>query len=119
VINGLHALIYSTDASADRAFLRDVLGFAHVDDGDGWLIFKMPPAELGVHPTTEPSPGGTAEVYLMCDDIEATVTELSDQGVEIAEKPTDKGYGIEAGIRLPSGGVLRMYQPRHALAKDL
>jgi len=126
VINGLHALIFSTDAAADRAFLRDVLGFAHVDDGDGWLIFRMPPAELGVHPMTDPAgaykdPRGTTqhEIYLMCDDIEATVAELGERGVEVAEKPTDKGYGIEAGIRLPGGGVLRVYEPRHSVAKDL
>jgi catechol 2,3-dioxygenase-like lactoylglutathione lyase family enzyme len=116
MVIGMHALIFSDDPAADRAFLRDVLGFPYVDDGDGWLIFKLPPSEMGVHP----SDGGLRhEVYFMVDDIKQTVAELSGHGVEIVEEPTDKGYGIEVAIRLPSGGTLRVYQPRHQLAIEL
>ncbi len=113
VINGLHALIFSTDAAADRAFLRDKLGFASIDAGDGWLIFAMPPAEMGVHPTET---AGGHELYLMCDDIDATVSELTANGVEFASSPTDAGFGRLATIRLPGGGDLGIYQPRHPTA---
>jgi predicted enzyme related to lactoylglutathione lyase len=113
VIIGLHTLIYSADADADRAFLRDVLGFEYVDAGHGWLIFSMPPTEMGVHPTDGP---GSHEMYLMCDDIEATVAELTARGVAFTQPPTDAGFGRIAMIRLPGGGELGIYQPRHATA---
>jgi catechol 2,3-dioxygenase-like lactoylglutathione lyase family enzyme len=116
MINGVHAMLYSADAAADRAFLRDVLGLPHVDDGDGWLIFKLPPAELGVHPADGP---GHHEVYLMCDDIARTVDELRSRGTTIVSEPTERGYGIDAAIRLPGGGDLHIYQPTHAKAIDL
>ena len=113
MITGVHALIYTTDAAADRAFFRDVLGLEHVDAHDGWLIFALPPAELGVHPTDgEPQ----HELYLMCDDITATMAELRAKGVEFTGLPTDAGFGQLAGIRLPGGGTLGIYQPRHPTA---
>jgi catechol 2,3-dioxygenase-like lactoylglutathione lyase family enzyme len=112
----MHALLYSTDAAADRAFLRDVLGFPHVDDGDGWLIFKAPPAEVGVHPTDgEPK----HHVAFMVDDITETVADLSAQGVMITAEPIDRGYGVVAMIALPSGAEVEIYQPKHRVAKDL
>jgi catechol 2,3-dioxygenase-like lactoylglutathione lyase family enzyme len=112
----MHALLYSTDAAADRAFLRDVLGFAYVDDGDGWLIFKAPPAEIGVHPTEgEPK----HHVAFMVDDIAETVDDLSNQGVTVTAEPVDQGYGIVAMIALPSGAQVELYEPRHTVAKDL
>ena len=114
-ITGIHALIYSKDAAADRAFLRDVLGFPHVDDGDGWLIFKLPPAELGVHPNDREF----HELYLLCDDIEATLADLAGRGVEVVDGPTDRGFGVLATIRLPGGGTFSIYEPRHALAITL
>ena len=77
MINGAHVILYSTDAEADRVFIRDVLGFAGVDAGGGWLIFKLPPAEIAVHPTDGP---GKHEFYLMCDDIEKTLEELTARG---------------------------------------
>lgn len=116
MINGTHVIIYSKDADADRAFIRDVLGFAYVDAGDGWLIFKLPPAEVGVHPAD-----GAAghEFYLMCDNIETTLAALSARGVEIASPVTNAGFGSRATIRLPSGSGLSLYQPRHPVAYDL
>jgi catechol 2,3-dioxygenase-like lactoylglutathione lyase family enzyme len=116
MITGMHAMIFSADAAADRAFIRDVLGFAYVDEGDGWLIFKAPPSEVGVHPTDGP---GQHELYLMTDDIVQTTEELRRRQVEIVDEPADRRYGIEAAIRLPGGSTLRIYEPRHRVAKDL
>ena len=116
MINGAHVILYSRDAEADRAFIRDVLGFASVDAGDGWLIFKLPPAEVAVHPTD----GETAhELYLMCDDIESTLAALTAKGVEISQPVTAVGWGSRASIRLPGGSDLPLYQPRHPVAYDL
>lgn len=109
-VTGAHALVYTKDAEATRAFFRDVLGFSHVDAGDGWLIFALPPAEVGVHPTTG-QPGH--ELYLMCDDIHATVAELRAKGVELAEEPQERGFGTVAVIRLPGDATLPIYEPHH------
>ena len=113
MITGIHALIYAPDAAAVREFLRDKLGWANVDSGDGWLIFALPPAELGVHPTEGP---GGQELYLMCDDIEATVADLSAKGVEFTGPPVDRRFGVVATVKLPGGGELSIYEPRHRLA---
>jgi predicted enzyme related to lactoylglutathione lyase len=113
VITGAHSIVYSTDAEADRAFFRDVLGFAHVDAGDGWLIFALPPAEVAVHPAQA---GGRHELYLMCDDIEATVAELTAKGAEVTGAVSDEGWGLLTAIRLPGGGELGLYEPRHPVA---
>ncbi|UUN25832.1 VOC family protein [Streptomyces sp. FIT100] len=116
MINGAHLIIYSRDAEADRAFLREVLGYPHVDAGGGWLIFKLPPAEVAVHPVE----GAEAhELYLMCDDVEATVAELTARGVEFTQPVTDAGWGLLTRLRLPGGGEVGMYEPRHARATDL
>jgi catechol 2,3-dioxygenase-like lactoylglutathione lyase family enzyme len=113
VINGVHALIYSTDAEADRAFVRDVLGLEHVDSGGGWLIFALPPAELGVHPTdADPR----HELYLMCDDVIRTTAELRAKGAEFDGGIQDVGFGRLTTIRLPSGAKLPMYEPNHPVA---
>jgi len=110
VINGVHAIVFSPQAEQVRAFFTDVLGLSSVDAGRGWLIFALPPAELAVHPADgDPR----HELYLMCDDIEATLTELRDKGVEIARDVTDQGWGLLAAIRLPDGGELPIYEPRH------
>lgn len=116
MINAVHLLIYTTDVEADRAFLRDVLGLPYVDDGGGWLIFKLPPAEVGVHPT-EGAPHH--ELHLMCDNLDATIAELTAKGVELAAPVTEQSYGITTEIRLPGGGTVGLYQPRHALAYTL
>jgi catechol 2,3-dioxygenase-like lactoylglutathione lyase family enzyme len=118
MITGAHSIIYAGDAERTRAFIRDVLGFANVDAGDGWLIFKLPPAELGIHPI-EPSDSGRHELYLMCDDIQATVKDLQGKGVEFEGDITNAGFGLVATIKVPGGGKLGLYQPRHALAIDL
>ena len=109
MINGAHMVIYSADPAADRAFLRDVLGFSGVDAGDGWLIFALPPAEIACHPAET---GGSHEIYLMCDDIVATADDLKSKGVDTAP-PTDEGWGLLSSITLPSGAKLGIYEPRH------
>jgi catechol 2,3-dioxygenase-like lactoylglutathione lyase family enzyme len=116
MIVGTHVILYSADAAADRAFIRDVLGYPHLDAGDGWLIFKAPPAELAVHPTEGPE---KHELYLMCDDITATVADLEANGVEFATPVNDQGWGLLTMIRLPGGGQLGLYQPRHPTAYNL
>jgi catechol 2,3-dioxygenase-like lactoylglutathione lyase family enzyme len=110
VVIGVHAIVYSRDAAADRAFFADVLGLDAVDAGGGWLIFALPPAELAVHPADT---GGRHELYLMCDDIGATVEELRAKGVELAREVSDEGFGLLTSIRLPGGGELGLYEPRH------
>ncbi len=91
-------------------------GYPHVDVGGGWLIFKLPPAEVAVHPAGEHE---LHELYLMCDDVEATVAELAAKGVELADPITDQGWGVLTTIRLPGGGQLGLYEPRHQTAYDL
>ncbi|WP_327590398.1 hypothetical protein OHA25_27820 [Nonomuraea sp. NBC_00507] len=116
MINGAHLIMYSRDADADRAFLRDVLGYPNVDAGGGWLIFKLPPAEVAVHPTDTAE---THELYLMCDDLERTMEELRAKGVEFADPVSDQGWGLLTAITLPGGGRLGLYEPRHQTAHDL
>jgi predicted enzyme related to lactoylglutathione lyase len=111
VITGVHAVVFTNDANRLRAFLRDVLELASVDAGGGWLIFALPPAELAAHPADG---DGHHELYLMCDDIEATVEELEAKGVEFARPITDEGFGLMTAIKLPGGGELGVYEPRHA-----
>jgi catechol 2,3-dioxygenase-like lactoylglutathione lyase family enzyme len=110
VITGAHAIVYSEDADALRAFFRDVLEFPSVDAGGGWLIFGLPPAELAAHPAES---AGRHELYLMCDDISATVAELSERGVRFSRPVSDEGFGLVTAIELPGGGELGLYEPRH------
>jgi predicted enzyme related to lactoylglutathione lyase len=116
MINGVHALIYTRDADGVRAFFGDVLKFPSVDAGHGWLIFALPPAELGIHPTEE---GAHHELYLMCDDVKATVKELESKGVEIVRPIQETGFGLVTSIRIPGGGELGLYEPRHPTALRL
>ena len=110
MINGVHAVVFSPAADKVRAFFADVLGMESVDAGGGWLIFALPPAELAVHPAD----GETRhELYLMCDDIHATLEELTAKGAEVAKDVSDQGWGLLAAIRLPDGSELPLYQPRH------
>jgi catechol 2,3-dioxygenase-like lactoylglutathione lyase family enzyme len=111
MITGMHAIIYSRDAEADRAFFRDVLGFPSVDAGGGWLIFAVPPSEVAFHPADGNS---KHELYLMCDDVEAEKARLGKRGV-VCSSTTDEGWGLLTTIRLPGGGDLGLYQPRHAI----
>ena len=107
----MHAIVFSPAAEKVRAFFADVLGLRSVDAGGGWLIFALPPAELAVHPADGE---GRHELYLMCDDIHATLAELRDKGVEVARDISDQGWGLLAAIRLPDGLEFPIYQPRHA-----
>ena len=115
MINGAHTIFYAADAEAARAFFRDVLGLPHIDAGDGWLIFKSPPAELAVHPAGGPD-SGNAEFYLMCDDLPATVEELRAKGVEFTGGITQAGWGLLTTLVVPGAGEIGLYQPRHETA---
>jgi predicted enzyme related to lactoylglutathione lyase len=111
-IMGVHAILYSKKAEATRAFLRDVLGWRSVDAGEGWLIFAAPPTEIAVHPSEGRE---EHELYLMCDDIAATVAELEKKGIRTA-KIQEQPWGRLTQITLPGGQELGMYQPKHPLA---
>jgi catechol 2,3-dioxygenase-like lactoylglutathione lyase family enzyme len=110
MITGAHAVVFTRDAEATRAFFRDVLGFPSVDAGGGWLIFALPPAEVAAHPAEGDE---RHELYLMCDDIEATAAELRAKGVELSRSVSDEGWGLVTAIRMPGGGELGLYEPRH------
>ena len=112
MISGAHMIIYSTDAEADRAFFRDVLGFPSVDAGQGWLIFALPPAEIAFHPAAE---NGKHEIYLTCDDVSVTVQILEEQKVH-CDPVMDLGWGLLTHLSLPGGGRLGLYQPKHPVA---
>ena len=112
MITGVHALIYAEDAEKVRAFFRDVLNFPSVDAGHGWLIFALPPAELGIHPAEDQ---GYHELYLMCDDVEQTIRQLQAKGVECAPVQ-EAGFGRVTSLRIPGGGKLGLYQPKHPVA---
>ncbi len=109
-INGAHAIIYTTDAEADRGFFRDVVGAPVVDVGGGWLIFGLPPAEVAFHPGTK---NDSHELYLMCDDVEGFVADMETRGVTCAPI-SDQGWGRLTHVTLPGGGKLGVYEPRHA-----
>jgi predicted enzyme related to lactoylglutathione lyase len=110
VITGVHALIYTKDVEAARAFFRDVLGFPWVDAGQGWLIFALPPAELAAHPTVE---NGHCALYLMCDDVRKTVAELKRKGAEFTRPIMEQSWGFVTSLNLPGGGELGLYEPKH------
>jgi predicted enzyme related to lactoylglutathione lyase len=109
VIIGVHAIVFSPEAEKVRAFFADVLGLPSVDAGGGWLIFALPPAELAVHPAED----GGQQLYLMCDDIQATLAELRDKGVAVVRDVSDQGWGLLAAIRMPDGSEFPIYEPRH------
>jgi len=111
VVFGAHIVVYSNDADADRAFFAEVLGFESVDAGGGWLLFALPPAEAAVHPAAAPG----AELYLMCDDLSAEMAALADRGV-VCSEVEEARWGSVTKIRLPGGGELGLYQPKHPTA---
>jgi len=120
MITGAHTLWYSTNPEADRAFLTDVIGLKSIDIGHGWIIFAMPPSEAAVHPADQNSGGGegsmlTAHVYFMCDDLDATLADLTSKGATCAP-PHKERWGIVSQLRLPSGGEIGIYQPLHPTA---
>jgi len=113
MITAVHALIYSKDPEGVRAFFRDVLGLKSVDAGGGWLVFALPPAELGIHPAEQ---GDTHELYLMCDDLKATMAGLERKGVRFARPPSEQPFGLVTAIVLPGGEEIGLYEPRHPTA---
>jgi hypothetical protein len=117
-IRGVHALLYTSEPEALRAVLRDAFGFSYVDSGDGWLIFALPPAEVGVHPAEGPTYAGGVrhQLTFLCDDIEKTIVELRDKGVDVRDDPVDEGWGITTTIELPGEVEVMLYEPRHQTA---
>lgn len=111
-ITGAHMLMYSPEAGAVRTLLRDELGWEHVDAGDGWLIFRMPPAELGIHP----GESGGHELTLICDNLTDTVRDLEAKGVAFKEAPHDEGWGMVTTMVLPGNLEILLYEPRHPTA---
>jgi hypothetical protein len=117
-IIGTHALLYTAEPEKLRTVLRDVFEFKYVDAGDGWLIFGLPPAELGVHPAEGPTyhSGMRHQLTFMCDDIHATSADLSAKGIVITGEPQNEGWGITVMLRLPGGVDVMLYEPRHSVA---
>jgi catechol 2,3-dioxygenase-like lactoylglutathione lyase family enzyme len=114
-ISGAHIVVYSASPDADREFFRDVLGYPHVDAGGGWLIFKLPPAELAVHPSDSST---DHELFLMCDDLDETTTALRANGVDFDEI-THARWGHITQFRLPGGSRVGVYEPLHPRATEL
>jgi catechol 2,3-dioxygenase-like lactoylglutathione lyase family enzyme len=128
MITSIHALIYSDDPPATRAFLRDVLGWPSVEDAgsdEGWLIYRTGPSELGVHPTSGTWEGAEFshpvhhEISVMCDDIAATKAELEGKGAVFTGDIADEGWGLTASMQLPGAGQIMVYEPRHATAYNM
>jgi len=120
MINAIHSIVYADDAVAARSFFRDVLELQNVDVHEGWLIFKLPPGELGIHPTGDgAASSGNHELYLMCDDIEETMAQLRAKGVEFTSPVSNQGFGLLTTLRVPGAGDIGLYQPKHATAYGL
>lgn len=114
MISGVHTILYTTDAEATRGFFKDVLGLESVDAGGGWLVFALPPGELAAHPADAPA----MQLYLMCDDIHATVEQLRAKGVTVAREIVDQRWGLVTSIEVPGAGEIGLYEPRHPTAID-
>lgn len=114
MIRGMHAMFYSSEAKALRAFIKEKLRLPATDVGDGWLIFDAPEADLGVHPTENDNPpSGTADISFYCDDIQGTVAQMKAQGVEFTEEIEDHGYGLVTHFKVPGGFRVQLYEPRY------
>jgi len=117
MIKGVHTMFYSSDAESLRAFLRDKLGLPYTDVGEGWLIFDLPEADMGCHPADETGehgqPAGTHDISFYCDDIHATIEELTAKGVEFTEGVTDAGFGLVTHFKMPGDVKVQLYQPRY------
>lgn len=117
MIKGVHTMFYSSEPEALRDFIRDKLGFPHTDVGDGWLIFDLPESDMGCHPADETgkhgAPAGTHDVSFYCDDIETTVAELKNKGVEFTDSVQDQGFGLVTHFLMPGGVKVQLYQPRY------
>jgi len=117
MINGAHVIIYTKNAEKTRAFFRDILKFPNVDAGHGWLIFALPPAELGIHPT-EKDADESHELYLMCDDVQKTIAELKEKKV-MCGPVREARFGTMTSVKIPGGGSIGLYQPKHPTALKL
>jgi hypothetical protein len=115
MITGAHSIIYSTNPEADRALLRDIFKLPHVDVGHGWLIFGLPPAEVAVHPSDK---NDVHELYLICDDIKKFVVSMKENNIS-CDEIQDQGWGVLTYLRLPGGGKIGVYEPRHARPKPM
>jgi hypothetical protein len=115
MITGAHSIIYSTNPEADRALLRDIFKLPHVDVGHGWLIFGLPPAEVAVHPSDK---NDVHELYLICDDIKKFVVSMKENNIS-CDEIQDQGWGVLTHLRLPGGGKIGVYEPRHARPKPM
>jgi catechol 2,3-dioxygenase-like lactoylglutathione lyase family enzyme len=117
-ITGAHTLLYTSKPEELRAIFRDVFGFRHVDAGDGWLIFRLPPSEVAVHPAEGPTfeSGVRHQLTFMCDDITATIEQLKSKGVDVKGEPLDEGWGISTTLALPGGVEIMLYELRHPTA---
>ena len=119
MIKGMHAMFYSSEPEALRAFLRDKLGFISFSDiGGGWLIFDLPEADMGVHPA-DPTraagePAGTHDISFYCDDIHATIAELKGRGVVFDGEVADAGFGLAVQLMMPGGVRVQLYQPHYS-----
>jgi len=113
MITGVHAILYAKKAEATRKFFRDVLEMPSVDVGGGWLIFGLPPAEMGVHPTMD-GIEESHELFLMCDDLAKTMADLKKKGVKFKGKVQEPPWGSLITMKVPGGGEMGLYQPKHA-----
>ena len=122
MINGVHTMFYSSEPEALRAFLRDKLGFPSTDIGDGWLVFDLPEADLGVHPADatweQGKPSGAHDISFYCDNIETTVGELEARGVEFTGGIEDEGYGLATHFKMPGDLIVQLFQPRYTRGAD-
>jgi hypothetical protein len=119
MIKGVHTMFYSSKPAELRKFLREKLGFAATDVGDGWLIFDLPEAEMGVHPTDRKgAPSGTPDISFYCEDIQKTVKELKAKGVEFAGKIVDRGYGLVTQFKMPGVDQVQLYQPKYQVKRN-
>jgi catechol 2,3-dioxygenase-like lactoylglutathione lyase family enzyme len=120
MIRGMHAMFYSSEPDALRAFFRDKLGFPATDVGEGWLIFDVPEADLGCHPDdpVDGAPSGTPHISFYCDDIHRTVAELTAKGVEFTESVADHGYGLVTHFKVPGGFAIQLYQPQYTKGQE-
>ena len=122
MIKGVHTMFYSSEPEAFRAFLRDKLGFSYTDVGEGWLIFDLPEADMGVHPADDTGehgqPSGTHNISFYCDDIEKTVDELKGRGVEFTEEVKDVGFGLATHFLMPGDLSVQLYQPHYKKRGD-
>lgn len=116
MIIGIHTLVYTKHADAVRAFLRDVLALPSVDAGGGWPIFALPPSEIAVHPSDA---ADKHELYLMCDNLDATIALLASKGVSLAGPISEERWGRVTSIKIADGSTLGIYQPKHATALHL